>query len=353
MIMAEKNIPDWVRFPGEEWETSTPEQAGLNPGKFNAWAKEQKPQFGKTYGGQVADSGGVVIARGGYLVHTWGDPDYKFQSASLGKTFVRMALQLTIDQGLIKSRDDLVMDHWTGEGQLNDPKKYLDAGHHAELTFGHLADMTGGFPVTNAYHWKNKIKDGVMNPGIAEWARWTGDGDADNYSHIKPGEKEQYSSGGYWRLCQALTAIWNRDLKSVMDEHLMQAIGIRADKWDWLNGREVRENEDFYPEMPGYPLFLDPPYEINGISIKGGGGWVVMSARDFARLGLLIATGGIWNGTRLISSLGGNTGVMANTVDGWGRLGDKDAYFSFGKVATGFDDPTPDQMASWITGKIK
>ena len=44
-------IPDWANFPGEEWETITPEQAGLDAQKFRAWIDSQKPRFGKAYGG--------------------------------------------------------------------------------------------------------------------------------------------------------------------------------------------------------------------------------------------------------------------------------------------------------------
>ena len=44
-------VPDWVSFPGEEWEPITPEEAGLDVGKFNAWVSRQNPRFGKAYGG--------------------------------------------------------------------------------------------------------------------------------------------------------------------------------------------------------------------------------------------------------------------------------------------------------------
>jgi hypothetical protein len=79
---------------------------------------------------------------------------------------------------------------------------------------------------------------------------------------------------------------------------------------------------------------------------------VVTSANDFALLGLLVAAGGLWKGKRLISKIGGNTGVGANRMNGWGVIKGKDGYFSFGKVATRFNDPTPEEMASWILGPV-
>lgn len=340
-----EEVPAWVNFSEQEWQIITPEEAGLDAARFTAWANGQKPQFGKAYGGQQPGHGGAVLARGGYLVQTWGDPDFKYQSASLGKTFTRMALQLAVDDGLIHNDKDLIKDYWTGEGQL-ETHKVLDQGFHKTLTFRHLKEMKGGFPVTNGRFWRIKRN-------IPVWAQYTGDPAYDNYAHIKPGKQYRYSSGGYWRLSQALTAIWKRDLKDLLDARIMSKIGIPANHWEWLSGEEVFNNKDFYPDIPGYGDYLDPPYRITGIPVRGGGGWVVMSARDFARLGLLIATGGIWQGERLISKIDGNVGVRANTVDGWGRVNRKQGYFSFGKVATGFKDPTPEMMASWVVGPVK
>ena len=117
----------------------------------------------------------------------------------------------------------------------------------------------------------------------------------------------------------------------MLDERLFSKIGIRADEWDWIPGRVIYENKDFYPHMPGYGDFLDPPYEINGHVVRGGGGWVVISAEDLARFGLLVATGGVWEGERLIGSEwvrshgGGNGSLMT---------GDADTYIACGVVTT-------------------
>ncbi len=94
--------------------------------------------------------------------------------------------------------------------------------------------------------------------------------------------------------------------------------------------------------MPGYGDFIDPPYEINSQIIRGGGGWVVISAADLARFGLLVATGGFWNGERVIGNDwlrghgGGNGSLMA---------GDPDTLTSIGVVtAEGFEWPLPDEV---------
>jgi len=346
-------IPDWVNFPDEDWKTVTPRQAGLDAQKFNSWVKSRKPRFKKAYAGQKPSSGGVVLTRGGRILHTWGDPDFKYQSASLGKTFTRMALQLAVDKGLIKSATDLVNDYWTGQGQLA-PHKVMTMGHNAAVRFLDLQNMTAGFPVSNGWFWHTRDATGMIGPKtIPLWAKFTGDPDYDNYAHVSPGTTSRYSSGGYWRLSQALTAVWKKDLKDVLDEHIMHKIGVPPERWDWLYGEDVRKNRNFYPQMPDYGAYIDPPYEIDGVRVRGGPGWVIMSAKDFARVGLLIATQGVWKDERLISKLGGNRGVAANTVDGWGIVEGKQGYFSFGKVATDFRDPRPEVMASWVVSAPK
>jgi CubicO group peptidase (beta-lactamase class C family) len=272
----------------------------------------------------------VVITRGGYLIQTFGDPDYKYQTASLGKAFTMACLQLAIDEGLINNADDLIKDYWTGEGQLNSPHKYMNQGHHNSLTFNHLKNHTGGFPITNGWSWQFAQN---YDDAAPKWANCTKDPDYDNYAHAKPGTVgSHYTSGGYWRFAQALTAVWRKDLKQVMDERIFSRIGVPADRWDWTPGKVVHGSKYWYPRMPGYGLFIDPPYEINGQVVRGGPGWVVMSARDLARFGLLVATGGIWKGERLISSVRGHNGGNGSNVGGVGDT----VIGSWGKVTSNF-----------------
>lgn len=332
-------VPDWVVFPEEEWQTLTPEEAGIRElGAWNKWVEDTKKSAqGASFQGEDHSDNqwGVVVARGGYLIQSFGDADYKYQTASLGKAFTIACLQLAIDEGRIQSADDLIKDYWTGEGELNAPHKYLDAGFHAFLTFDHLKNHQGAFPITNGWSWKRGKNYDTPAP---QWAKWTGDPDHDNYAHARPGTVDSlYSSGGYWRLAQALTAVWEKDLKQVLDEKIMSHIGIPADRWDWTPGQIVHDTKEWYPQMPGYGLFLDPPYKIDGQVVRGGPGWVVISATDLARWGLLVATGGEWRGKRLISRIQGHGGGNGSHVGG---VGDQ-AMGSWGIVTSTFNSQVP------------
>ena len=321
-------VPDWVTYPEKEWVEITPAQAGFDVATFNQILANSSPKPG-SFGGVIPTSTewGAVLTRGGYLVQTWGNPDYKYQSASLGKAFTRAVVGLAVDAELIHP-DDSISKTWTGEGQLSHPHKYLDQGRHRTLTWRQLANHQGGFVLESGYHWRTKT---VFHANIPPWACWTGDPFYDNYSHNAPGAVTHYSSGGFCRLGQALTALWDRDLKQVIDDKLLGHIGIPQDRWEWLPSGLVHFTTDFYPAIPNYGEYVDPPYYINGNVVRGGPGWIVMSAIDLARFGLLVATGGIWQGKRLISSewIGGHAGVSIHLT-----AGDQDTYISIGKVNT-------------------
>jgi CubicO group peptidase (beta-lactamase class C family) len=321
----EVGVPDWVVYPERDWQTITPEEGGLDVEKWNAWVARQKPTGNDSWGQNPKRDFGVVVTRGGYLLKVFGNAECKVQCASVGKAFTSFAFQLAVDEGLVKSADDPIRNYWTGEGQLDADHKRMDRDVHQSLTFFHLHAMRGGFPISNGWYWSKK-------QDVPDWARWTGDPTADNYAHVEPGRENRYSSGGRWRLSQALTAVWKRELKDVLDEKLFGHMGIRPDDWQWATGRELHDNRDWYPGMPGYGLFCDPPYAINGCRVQGGGGWVSMSANDLARVGLLVASRGTWKGRRLIRDtplVRGHGGGNSSLMDGW-----SDTMFAWGQVTT-------------------
>ena len=157
-----------------------------------------------------------MIARGGYLVHTWGDRHYRHQTASVGKAFTRALAGFAVADGLIDP-DRPIHESWTGEGQLSHRHKLLTEGHHRTLIWRHLLGgrreraQYGGFPMEMGIRWSQKLtglrKEDIV-PGVVPWAEWTGDAFYDLYSHAEPGTQAHYSSAGFWRLGQALTAVF-------------------------------------------------------------------------------------------------------------------------------------------------
>src|SRR5581483_7413219 len=93
------------------------------------------------------------------------------------------------------SRWMLVWKSSTGEGELPHKHKYLNVGHHRKMTWRHLSNSTGGFPDIDL-----SSPDGEMGDILS------------NYSKRPPGGEFEYSDGGMWRLAQALTKLWGKDL---------------------------------------------------------------------------------------------------------------------------------------------
>ena len=352
-------LPDWVTFPEDDWVQITPKEAGLDPKGFEAFLAGLQIQ-GASFGGEdhSGNSYGAVITRGGYLVHTWGDRLYRHQTASVGKAFTWAVLGFAVADGLIDP-DEPINKSWTGEGQLSHPHKILTEGHHEKLTWRHLVGSKheslhyGGFPMELGIRWREKrtgLEEAAAEPGVAEWADWTGDPFFDLYAHIEPGTEGLYSSAGFWRLGQALTHVWDRDIKDVIQERLFDQMGIPAERWDWLTGSHIKDQKYLYPAIPDTYTYLDPPFEINGKPVRSGPGWVVMSASDLARFGHLNATQGIWKGEQIVGPewLRGHSGGNKS-----GASGEEKHYTAMGVVTTeGFEYKHATETKSFLPEEL-
>lgn len=334
---VENEIPEWLTYPGDDWIEITPAEAGLDVEAFDRFLSGLDIK-GASFGGEdhTGDKWGTVLTRGGYLVHAWGNRHYRFQTASMGKAFMWVLIGFAVEDGILDP-DEPIHRTWTGEGEVSHPHKTLNRGHHRTLTWRHLIGAKdrsahqGGFPMELGNAWAKGRE------GRPEWATWTGDPFYDLYSHVEPGTKEHYSSAGFWRLGQALTFVWDRDLKEVLDERLFGRIGVPAGRWDWYAGRTVSENKYLYPDIPDSYTYLDPPYEINGHVVRSGPGWVVMSPSDIARFGHLLATRGKWKGELLVDPkwLRGHSGGNRCGVSG-----ESTHYTAMAQVTTdGFNHP--------------
>jgi hypothetical protein len=105
-VDAYAQVPEWVVYPDKEWQVITPKEAGIHDvAAWNTWvAATKKTARGASFQGEDhrGNKWGVAITRGGYLIQTFGDPDYKFQTASAAKAFIQACLQLAIEKELVK-----------------------------------------------------------------------------------------------------------------------------------------------------------------------------------------------------------------------------------------------------------
>ncbi len=320
-------LPRWLTYPNERWPVATPEEAGFRQPEFDQLLARYEPHPSTFWGERHAPGDfGAVLTRGGYMVKTWGRAhDYRYQTASVGKAFTLALLGLAVER-LGLDPDEPVRHTWTGAGQMSHPHKQMDATTQHGITWRHLAEHTAGYAIENAAHWRR----GLLPE--EPWIRraWSGDPDFDMYALRPPGVRF-YSSANYVRLGQALTALFAEDLKAVLDRQLLGPIGIPPDPWEWLTLAQAHAAVDLYPEAPGYGQYADLPHEIGARPVRGGPGWVCMSAADLARFGLLVATGGLWKGQRLLGSewLISKSGGNGSTI-----VGDRQTFIAGARVAT-------------------
>jgi CubicO group peptidase (beta-lactamase class C family) len=179
----------------------------------------------------------------------------------MAKSFLHVALGLAIDDRRINPDTHAPVPEWQN---ANDPRK--------AITIRQLAQMTDGLDFAEDY--------GDANAEVMQMLFGAGRGDVGRAAaaaklRAAPGTRWSYSSGS--------ANILSRILR------------------DRLGGREAYRA--FLQDKLFAPLGLQsavPEFDASGTWIASS--YVHMTARDFARFGLLYLRGGVWEGRQLLSA---------------------------------------------------
>lgn len=220
-------------FPGEQWETTTPDAAGLD-----AAALSRARDYALTGGGA-----GVVV-RGGRIVLAWGETRQRFDLKSTTKSFGATALGIAIADSKVKLHDKAV-DHFPAFGVP--PPENAASGWLGEITLNHLATQTAGFEKPGGYA---KLL-------------------------FRPGTKWHYSDAGPNWLADCLTVLYRRDLRDLMFERVFTPIGITPDNLTW-RANSYRDER------------------LDGVPRREFGSGISANVEAMARLGHLYLRGGRW-----------------------------------------------------------
>jgi CubicO group peptidase (beta-lactamase class C family) len=119
-------------FPGEVWETRTPQEMGLAPAKLDA----------------VRDylQGRGCVIRHGFLVYSWGDITLRKDIASAVKPWISHFLFKSVEEGKLPSLDTTVRQYQPCLFDLNAALGYKDR----DITFRHLANQVSCYGVKEA-----------------------------------------------------------------------------------------------------------------------------------------------------------------------------------------------------------
>ena len=278
-----------------DWPTARPAQAGFEEAAIAAaagYAAEHETPWGRDLAavvtknfeeeapwnealGPVRPRGGPqgLILRDGRILAEWGDTSRPDMTFSVAKSYLSILAGLAWDRGLL--------------GDPHEPvcRKIDDGGfeppHNHRITWHHLLQQTS--------EWEGTLwgKPDLIDRNRAVGGMPAAAKKGTHRDLAAPGEFWEYNDVRVNRLALALTRLWRAPLPEVFRELMMQPIGAAPD-WEWHG------YDNSWIEIDGRRVQ----------SVSGGGHWgggVFIGARDQARIGVLIANRGRWNGAQILS----------------------------------------------------
>jgi CubicO group peptidase (beta-lactamase class C family) len=243
---------DYTPLQRDDWEVSTPEEQGLDPGLV-AELVYDAAQLDTLYSVLVIKDG-TLIAEGYF---NEGSVYQKTLLQSVSKSYISALVWIAIEQGCISGIDAKLVDFFPEiVGQITDPRK-------EQITIEQMLQMRSGYPdeETNQ-EYMDALYWGVYPPLIEDFPLVCEPGTCFNYSNLT-----------FSWLAQLLSRSCEADLRSFAQENLFGPLDTEVG--DWLKDRE-------------------------GNYIGSGG--IHATARDAAKFGQLYLDGGEYEGTQIISS---------------------------------------------------
>jgi CubicO group peptidase (beta-lactamase class C family) len=270
-------------WPAPDWQTAKPESQGVSSqgmDRVRDWLKENGSKTG-------------LVVRHGRIVGEWYFDDATAESRYLvyssTKSFASTAAGLAIEGGKL-----------TLDTKVGDVLPDVRPEGKREVTVRQLLSMTSGV--------HNEGKFGSL-PDMFDYALHEAPMDH------RPGEKWDYNNTGLALLSPLVKQADGRYIDQILDEQVFRPIGIQAADWEWQRQNEI-------------------PLSFSGLHI---------TARAFARFGLMFMNGGKWQDEQIVpaawvaeagkpsQTMNASYGYLwwNNTTDKWPGV-PKDAYASLG-----------------------
>lgn len=267
---ASESADGWRRCQNDE---EVRKNAGMDPQRLDLIGQAQA----QLYGGPWA----IAIVRNGYLVREWfgvpAMPATTFDVWSCTKSATGIAFGMMLDDSRNhKLPGDQKIDlesaayDFIPEGRpLSDPRK-------DKIKLKHLLSMTSGIPGES-----HGLLGLAVVPGNGEFELALGKGSSRfgasaTTMMADPGERWDYSDAGFAHLSLIFSKVTGQEIGEYMNERVFRPIGIRNVSWD----------------LQGGAGHIGPHTNAHS--------GLHLSARDFARLGYLMAHRGRWEGKQIV-----------------------------------------------------
>jgi CubicO group peptidase (beta-lactamase class C family) len=256
ILVASQGAAAEILWPTKEWQTSTPEEQGMDSA---ALAKLLASVKTKSFDSLLVVRHGRIVLDAYYAPYT-ADVPHAINSATKAVTGTLTAIALK--NGLLDSLDHRVLDFFAGRNiaNLDDRKK--------AITIQNLLDMTSGL------EWEEGFEGGREQSladwgGSPDWVQFV----LDRPMAHAPGEFFYYDTGNPHLLSAILTKLTGKSTREYAEAVLFGPLGIHAGNWR-----------------------RDPQ------GIFTGGGGLSLYPRDMAKFGYLYLHNGEWEGKALLPS---------------------------------------------------
>ncbi len=248
--------PQLAAWPTQSWQTSTPEEQGMDSGKLADMFTEIHAKGIRLHS--------LLIVRNGYLVtEAYFDPytaGVRHTVESNTKSVIAALVGIAIDQGKIQGADQKMVDFFPGRSMYN-----LDAKKEA-ITLKDLLSMTSGLDCAD----NTPAASGMYQSTL--WVQYLQDLPMTD----EPGKKWIYCSGASHLLSAILQQATEMDARTYANQNLFQPLGI--------------------PPVEVKDWGADPDKITNGIA------GLYLTPRELAKLGYLYLNRGSWDGRQVVSA---------------------------------------------------
>ena len=245
-----------INWPTEDWPTSTPENLGMDSESLVEILNFYRENKVNIHSMLIIRDGSIVLDACFYPVTPGGTVH---DVASVTKSITSVLIGIAIDQGFIKSVEQLLLSHFPERTIAN-----LDANKE-KITIENLLTMTSGFSC--GYQPGEKEHSEMFTS--EDWVQYV----LDLPMVRGPGQEYAYCSGNSHLLSAILTEATGMSMLDFAQKHLFSPLGIDEVIW---------------------------PADPQGIT--RGWGDIHLHPRDLAKIGYLFLNNGLWEGKQLVNA---------------------------------------------------